>query len=131
MISSGELAEKIAVLLDNKNGFDIEIMKIEELTILSDYFVICSGTTITHLRALSDEIELKLKEEYSLLPRSIEGYDTGGWILMDYGSVVVHIFTREMRNHYSLERLWADAPRVEVPESILPAGMTDKTDSAD
>ena len=86
-------------------------MKIEELTILSDYFVICSGTTITHLRALSDEIELKLKEEYSLLPRSIEGYDTGGWILMDYGSVVVHIFTREMRNHYSLERLWADAPR--------------------
>ena len=126
MISSGELAEKIAVLLDNKNGFDIEIMKIEELTILSDYFVICSGTTITHLRALSDEIELKLKEEYSLLPRSIEGYDTGGWILMDYGSVVVHIFTREMRNHYSLERLWADAPRVEVPESILPAGMTDK-----
>ena len=131
MISSGELAEKIAVLLDNKNGFDIEIMKIEELTMLSDYFVICSGTTITHLRALSDEIELKLKEEYSLLPRSIEGYDTGGWILMDYGSVVVHIFTREMRNHYSLERLWADAPRVEVPESILPAGMTDKTDSAD
>lgn len=131
MMNSGELAEKIATLLDNKSGIDIEIMKIEELTILSDYFVICSGTTTPHLRALSNEIELKLKDEDSLFPHNIEGYDTGGWILMDYGSVIVHIFTKEMRQHYSLERLWADAPRVEIGGDKSPLGIANKKDSTD
>jgi ribosome-associated protein len=116
MTQSRDLAKDIAQLLDNKKGVDIEIIEIEELTIIADYFVLCSGTSTVHLRALADEVELKLKEGRSLPPLRVEGYDTGGWILMDYGSVVVHLFTDEARKYYSLERLWSDAPRIVAGE---------------
>jgi len=112
MMQSRDLARTIAQLLDNKKGIDIEIIEIEELTIIADYFVLCTGTSTVHLRALADEVELKLKEGQSLPPLGIEGYDTGNWILMDYGSVVVHLFTEDTRKYYSLERLWSDAPRI-------------------
>lgn len=120
MMQSRELAKNIAQLLDNKKGLDIEVMKIDELTIIADYFVLCTGTSITHLRALADEVEQKLKESQSQLPLKVEGYDTGGWILMDYGSVIVHLFTDETRKYYSLERLWSDAPRVAVGDDKKP-----------
>ena len=120
MMQSRELAKNIAQLLDNKKGLDIEVMKIDELTIIADYFVLCTGTSITHLRALADEVEQKLKESQSQLPLKVEGYDTGGWILMDYGSVIVHLFTDETRKYYSLDRLWSDAPRVAVGDDKKP-----------
>lgn len=113
MLQPKELADEIGQLLDSKKGIDIETMEVGDLTILADYFILCTGTSSTHVRALAEEVQFKLKENHSMLPLNIEGYVTSSWILMDYGSVVVHIFTDETRKFYSLERLWSDAPRVE------------------
>lgn len=114
MLNPKELTEEIVRLLDSKKGIDIDAIKIEELTIIADYFVICTGTSTTHVRALSDEVEFKLKQEAKMMPLHIEGYSTSSWILMDYGSVIVHLFTEETRKFYSLERLWSDAPRMDI-----------------
>jgi len=114
MIGPKELAEEVALLLDSKKGIDIEVIKVEDLTIIADYFVICTGTSSTHVKALSDEVEFKLRENKAISPLRIEGYTTSSWILMDYGSVIVHIFTADTRKFYSLERLWSDAPKVDI-----------------
>ncbi len=114
MLTPKELAGEVARLLDSKKGIDIEVIKVEDLTIIADYFVICTGTSSTHVRALADEVEFKLKENESLYPLHVEGYTTSSWILMDYGSVIVHIFTADTRKFYSLERLWSDAPKVDI-----------------
>jgi ribosome-associated protein len=106
-----ELAEEAAKLLADKKANNIETFYIEQLTILADYFVICSGTSTTHVRALADEVEFKLKQQ-GIPPLRKEGYNSSSWILLDYGSVVVHVFTEDTRSFYSLERLWADAPRI-------------------
>ena len=108
-----ELAKKIAKILDDRKANDLKVIKIEELTVLADYFVIATGTSTTHVRSLSDEIEFKLKQE-GVMPLSVEGYDSSSWILTDYGSVVVHVFLEEARGFYALERLWGDAPKVEL-----------------
>jgi ribosome-associated protein len=113
MLEPKELAEEIARLLDSKKGIDIDIFKIDELTIIADYFVLCTGTSNTHVRALADEVEVKLKEK-EVNPLHIEGYVSSSWILIDYGSVVVHLFTGDTRKFYSLERLWSDAPRIDL-----------------
>lgn len=114
MLQPRELAEEIARLLDAKKGIDIDVIKIDELTILADYFVLCTGTSNTHVKALADEVEFKLKEKGQAVPLHVEGYVTSSWILMDYGSVVVHLFTGDTRKFYSLERLWADAPEITI-----------------
>lgn len=113
MNESLELAKKIAKILDDRKANDLKVIKIEELTVIADYFVIATGTSTTHVRSLSDEIEFKLKQE-GIMPLSVEGYDSSSWILTDYGSVVVHVFLEEARGFYALERLWGDAPKVEL-----------------
>ena len=113
MIESRELAMKIAKILDDRKARDLQVIKIEELTVIADYFVIATGTSTTHVRSLSDEIEFKLKQE-GIYPLAIEGYDSSSWVLTDYGTVVVHVFLEDARGFYALERLWGDAPRVEL-----------------
>ena len=93
--------------LEDKKAKDIQIVNMEKISILADYFVICSGTSITHIRALADELEEKMKEAgYEAFHQ--EGYETARWILVDYGEVIVHIFHDEDRAFYNLERLWSD-----------------------
>ncbi|MCX7715260.1 MAG: ribosome silencing factor [Clostridia bacterium] len=106
-----EKAKKIAELLDNKKAKDVEILDIKELTTLADYFVICSCGSAVQMRACGDEIEEKLGE-LGFLPAHVEGYNSGTWILMDYGDVVVHIFLEETRRFYDIERLWTDANKI-------------------
>lgn len=99
--------------LDSKKGKDIRVLHIEEQTTLADYFVICNGTSTTQVRALADAVEdamSKAGEE----PHHIEGHQGGEWTLLDYSSVVVHVFTEEGREFYSLERLWSDAAPVDI-----------------
>lgn len=110
--SSEEIARTIAGILDDKKAHDIKLLSVRDRTVLTDYFVICSGTSNTQIKALSAELEYKLGER-GLTPLHIEGYETGTWIAMDYAHVIVHIFNREMRDFYKLEKLWGDA--VEVP----------------
>lgn len=114
-MTSLELAKKAAELLDNKKAMRLNVIKVEDISSLADYFVIASGTSNTHVRSLSDELEEKLKEE-GVSPTRIEGYRSNSWILLDYSSVVVHVFTQEARDFYDLDRLWADGTKVEWNE---------------
>ena len=108
--------EKIVKVLDNKKAEEIKVIKISELTVLSDYFIIANGTSNTHVRALAEEVEAELSE-IGVEPRNIEGRSTG-WILLDYGDVVVHVFTPRDREYYNLERLWQDGEEFDISEII-------------
>ena len=101
-----------AKALDGKKAINICAVKISELTVLTDYFLIANGTSSTHVRSLAEEVEEKLKEA-GALPIGIEGRATG-WVLLDYGSVVVHVFTPEARETYGLEHLWADGEKCDI-----------------
>lgn len=101
-----ELANTIVSILDNKKGVDIELIPVTEKTVLADYFIICSGTSTTHIKALADEVEYMLKRDHQIVPDHIEGRETARWILLDYKDVVVHIFHPEERSNYNLEKLW-------------------------
>lgn len=107
-----ELMKRIVATLDSKKATGIKALEITELTSVADYFVIATGTSGTHIRALSDEVQDALTKE-GVEPKHIEGKTTG-WILLDYGTVVVHLFTADQRELYSLEHLWGDAKQVEL-----------------
>lgn len=103
--TSEKLAKRIEEILDSKKGKDIEVINIEEKTIVADYFIICTGTSTTQVKGLADEVTFLLKQE-GKEPARIEGYDSGSWILVDYLDVVVHVFLQSEREFYSLDKLW-------------------------
>ena len=111
-----ELTKKIVKALDDKLAKDIEVIKTEEVTIVADYFVIATANSNTHVRALADEIEYQLEQE-DIRPDHVEGRATG-WVLMQYGGVVVHIFLEDSRQYYNLERLWDDAAKLDISQFI-------------
>ena len=99
-----ELLEKMTTLLEDKKAIDLTTLDIKEQSTLADYFVIASGTSNLHIKALADNVETELKKQ-NIYPNKIEGYNTN-WILMDYGDIVVHIFTQEERQNYKIEELY-------------------------
>lgn len=109
-METNEKTQFIKEVLENKKGIDVTALKLDALTSVADSFVIASGTSTLHVKALCDEVEEKLSEK-GIDPLRIEGYSTAKWILLDYGDVIVHIFSEEARKFYSLEWLWADAPK--------------------
>ncbi|MBR2868919.1 MAG: ribosome silencing factor [Clostridia bacterium] len=116
-MESNALVKEIAKVLDEKKAIDIVAIKTEEITIVSDYFIIASGTSNTHAKSLADDVEYEIKTRFDIDPEHIEGRATG-WILLDYGTVLVHIFTQDNRDYYNLERLWADASTVDLSDVI-------------
>lgn len=108
-----ELVKEIVGVLDNKKAEKIEVIKISDLTIISDYFVIASTNNTTHVKALVDEVEFKLKER-GIMPARIEGYQSANWIVLDYLEVIVHVFYEETRELYNLEKLWADGEVIDI-----------------
>ena len=109
---------KIAVkAIDSKRGENIRIIKIDELTVIADYFVIANGSSSTQVKALADEVEFKLSEA-GLEPKRTEGYQGANWIVLDYIDVVIHIFHKETRDFYDLERLWQDGTEVSAEEFL-------------
>ena len=115
-MNSIDILKTAAEALNEKKAVDLFATKISELTVLTDYFLIANGTSTTHVRSLAEEVEDKLSKA-GIEPKSIEGRATG-WILLDYGCVVVHVFTKEARDTYSLERLWVDGEQVDLVELI-------------
>ena len=115
-MTSLELATKAAAFLANKKPEQLNPSETHTISSLADYFVIATGNNNTHVRALADELDEKLKAE-GLPPARMEGYRSNSWILLDYGNVVVHIFTQEGRDFYDLDRLWADGKKVEWQDS--------------
>jgi len=114
-----EMALMAAKALDSKKGVNIKVMDVMDLTSLADYFVICSGTSNTQINALCDAVEKEINEAgEETLHR--EGYRGGTWVLLDFGSVVVHVFNNEAREFYSLERLWQGGTELDLSEVLLP-----------
>ena len=112
-----EIAVTAAKALDSKKGQEIKVIDVEHLTSLADYFVICSGTSNTQINALCDAVEEAVNESGEpTLHR--EGYRGGTWVLLDFGSVVVHVFSGEAREFYSLERLWQDGTPLDMSEIL-------------
>lgn len=105
MISVPQDVMMIADILDNKKALDIVILKVDDLTIISDYFVVAGATSTTHAQTLAEEVQLKMADA-GQKPTRVEGERQGRWIVIDYGYVLVHIFHREERDFYQLERLW-------------------------
>ena len=110
------LAETARAALEDKKGLDVEILHVGSQTIVADYFVVATGSSNTHVRALADEVEFKIGEALGIEPRHIEGAGNDTWTLLDYGSVVVHVFTKEGRAFYKLERLWSEAAPAQAEE---------------
>lgn len=111
-----DTVKKIVKALDDKKGNAIKVIKIDELTVVADYFVIVTGNSNTHIRSLADEVEYQL-EQSGLKPDHIEGRATG-WVIIEYSGVVTHIFTEEAREYYNLERLWEDAEKFDTAELL-------------
>lgn len=112
-MTSQEKAKRIASILDEKKGKDVRILKVDRETVITDFFVITTAGSSTHLKALCDEVAFKLREEDGITALRTEGYSGGGWILMDYGDVIVHIFDSEARQFFNLEKLWNGAEPVD------------------
>jgi len=101
-----ERAKRIAGILDGKKAQDIVILKVADMTIISDYFVVASAPNVSHVQTLAEEVQFKLREEEGVSPVRTEGEREGRWVVIDYGDVLVHIFHKEEREFYQLERLW-------------------------
>lgn len=112
-MNSLEVSKKAAEILDNKKGIDIKVVYIKDVSILSDYLVIATGTSSTHVKSLAEEVEFQLKK-LGIVPTHIEGHRSNSWILIDYGNVIVHVFSEDTRKFYDLERLWKDGKEIEL-----------------
>ena len=108
-----ELAKFCVQALDKKNASDIKLFRVDEQTIIADYYVLCCGRSTTHVNALSDEVEYQLGENGVEMLR-VDGRGSGTWVLMDYASVLVHIFTRDQRDFYKLEKLYNEENEIDI-----------------
>ncbi len=116
-MTSKDIVKKAVQILDSKKAEDIVVLDIQKLTSLGDYFVIASANNTTLVQTLAEEVEEKLSQA-GVEPRKVEGAASAMWILMDYNDVVIHIFYNQTREFYCLERLWGDAPKLDVAELL-------------
>lgn len=112
-MTSLETAKMAVKVLDSKKALDIKVIKIKDISAIADYFVIATGTSSTHVKALADEVEAQL-DEAGISVSHVEGYRSNSWILLDYVDVVVHVFSDEAREYYDLERLWQDGEIIDI-----------------
>ncbi|MBC8569265.1 ribosome silencing factor [Zongyangia hominis] len=111
------LTKKVAKILDDKKAVDIKAIKIKDLSIIADYFIIATGTSTTQVKALADEVEYQLSQ-MGLEPNKTDGYQSSTWVVLDYYDVMVHVFCGDQREFYSLERLWADGEPVDLSDVV-------------
>jgi ribosome-associated protein len=114
MINTIDVVRTIKAVLEDKKGEDIDILDISGVSVVADYFVVASASNINQLTAMKDETEERLYKEYQISPKNVEGKSGSTWILLDYGDVIVHLFTREDRAFYDLERIWKDGKKIEL-----------------
>lgn len=117
MLTAKEIAITAAKALDDKKGKEIKVIRIDKITTLAEYFVICTGTSNTQINALCDNVEKELTARGEE-PLHREGYRGGTWVALDYACVVVHVFNDEARKFYSLEHLWADGEEVDLADVL-------------
>ena len=107
-----KLANLCRKLADNRKAEDIVVLDVRKISSIADYLVIASGTSEPHLRAIAEEIQTKLLEEQGIKPRAVDGSLSGGWLVIDFFDVIVHVMRADARSRYDLEGLWSDAPKV-------------------
>ena len=122
-LDSQELAVIAGRAASDKKAEDIVAIDVAELLVVTDYFVICTGRNDRQVRTIADEVEEQMRVLGGVKPIGREGVAEARWVLLDFGDLVVHVFQPEEREFYRLERLWGDAPRVELPEDV--AGSSD------
>ena len=110
-MNNTEILDTIVSVLEDKKAKEIKILEVKDVTLVADYFVICSGTSTTHIKALADELEIKL-EEKGIKMHHREGYNSARWILLDYSDVIIHVFHQDDRMYYNLEKIWSQAKDV-------------------
>ncbi|HEY5913591.1 MAG TPA: ribosome silencing factor [Verrucomicrobiae bacterium] len=118
-MDSRKLALLCRELADNKKAEDIIILDVRELSAVTDYFVVASGTSEPHLRAIVEEICDKLRDGYQVRPRAIDGTFQAAWVVLDFFDVIVHVMRQDIRERYDLETLWGDAPRVKTRRRVV------------
>ena len=111
--SAKEFAKFCAQIAEDRKAEDVIIIKIGDLSLVADYFVICTGTSHPHLKALAEWIRRKAREKYDVRPIAIDGGEGSDWVIIDFSTVMVHIFGVEARERYKLEQLWGDAEKIE------------------
>lgn len=117
LMTSLENAKLAAKAINDKKGLNIKVIRVDDVSVLADYFVIATGTSSTHVKALADEVEYKLNEA-GVSVSHIEGYRSNSWILLDYVDVIVHVFSDEARDYYDLERLWQDGEIIDIDDIV-------------
>ena len=115
--SQNEKLSTIVKALDSKRAEDIRVIEIGDLTIVADYFVIANGTSSTQTKALAEEVEFKMSQ-LGIEPNRTEGYQGATWVVLDYGDIIVHVFYKETRDHYNLERLWSAGKDIDVKQFL-------------
>ena len=131
MKSSKELALIAAEAAAEKKAEDIVALEVSELLVVTDYFVVATGKSDIQVRAIADEVEHQLLEQGRVKPIGREGVSEGKWVLLDFGDLVIHVFQPEEREFYRLEKLWAEAPRLSMPESVTGPIVTASPSAAD
>jgi ribosome-associated protein len=116
-MDSKKLALKCRELADNRKAEEVLVLDVRAISSITDYFVIASGTSEPHLRAISEEITERLKENHDISPRAMDGTIQNGWIVLDFFDVIVHVMRADVRQRYDLESLWGDAPRLKPPRA--------------
>ena len=108
-----QMAQIAVKALSDKKGTEIKLLKTTDLTVIADYFIICTATSAPHIKALTEEIDKKLSEQ-GIEPLHKEGYRASTWVLLDYGELVIHVFLDDTRSFYGLDRLWSDAEDIDI-----------------
>ena len=121
-MDSRKLALLCRELADNKKAEHIAILDVREISSVTDYFVIASGTSQPHLRAIVDEIQDKVREDHGLKPVAVDGTLQTAWVVLDYFDVIIHVMRQDVRDRYDLETLWGDAPRLKPRKRKVPSG---------
>lgn len=117
MSKEADLVQMIADAALDENAIDLVILDVSELTVIADYFVICNGRSSVQIQSIAANVEKVLKEKEGILPLRRDGVQQGKWVILDYGSVILHVFAQEERDYYKLEKLWGDAKGIQVKES--------------
>jgi len=120
-MDSKKLAQLCREFADNKKAENIIVLDVHDLSSVTDFFVIASGTSEPHLRAIVDEITSRLREEHSERPRAVDGTVQGAWVVLDFFDVIVHVMRQDVRERYDLESLWGDAARVKSKKTAAKA----------
>lgn len=116
-MTSKELAKIAVKALEDKKGEDITVIDISEISVLADYFIIAGGSNRSQIQAMSDNVDECLSKNGGSL-KQIEGYDAGNWVLLDFQDVIIHIFDKDNRLFYDLERIWRDGKRINIEELL-------------